>query len=174
MTLKEEMELERAFELAGKRAASIGIDVTGLSGKSRTSLLQLFSAIDECMADYEKAKQEVSRYKVSPTNLVRYGVPRSTINNNAVLAGIVNYYKEQQDNKYARVKRSQLQSMKQNLEMSGVYQENAIKLGLENQMLRQENEKLRRDLELAQAAFLNASMQGPVRYDFNNMLIQKP
>ena len=173
MTPKEDFELRKAVELALIRAASVGVDATGLTGKSLTALLQLFKAIDDCMDAYGRMKRDLSKYRVNPTNLEQFGIPRSTVNCNDVFRRLVRHYGEAQEEALITVKRSSYESLCSDLEQMRVYEKSAVELGLENQDLKKENERLNRELELTREAYTNAVTGRDVRYDFNNILKNK-
>lgn len=171
MTDKEK-DVELAVQYAIERAESIGVDTSSLKPKSELPLVILFRAIDKCLEDSKKAKAGLRKYKVNPTNLGRYGAPRSTINENPVFREIVRYYEETQDSEFVTVKRSEYETMARELEMLRIYRENSIHLGLENQKLREANEKLTKERDIAQNSYaiLVERQNAENSIDFNDLL----
>lgn len=151
----KERGAQRAAEYALQRAQSIGVDINEFivgdkeNAQKVTTLIKLFHAIDMCMGDAKKAKRELAHYKVNPTNLTRYGMPRSTVHDNPTYKAIVDHYAEMQNKEFILVKRSEYETTMRELEMLRIYSEIAVHLGLENQRLMEEKETLTRERDLA-------------------------
>lgn len=169
----KEREAQRAAEYALQRAQSIGVDISEFIRGDKentakvTSLIKLFHAIDACMEDGKKERRKMALYKVNPTNLVRYGMPRSTVNDNKTYVAIVDHYADIQNKEYIIVKRSVYETNMRELEMLRIYRENAVHLGLENQRLMEDNETLTKERDLALDSYtklVNNSM------DFDGLL----
>ena len=168
MTAKEDRERIEKIERCIRRAASIGIDTRNLKAKSLTAFCDLFEAIDKCMDEGEKYRKEAAKYRVNPSNLERYGIARSTINANPVFRKTVRYYEEAQDKKYIIVKRSELETLRDDNESLRLFNDNAVDIGLENQRLREKIEELERRNKQLTEAYIKA-VSSPV-LDFNSLL----
>jgi len=173
MTDKERVAL-RAVEYAIERAESIGVDTKSLKTKSLATLVALFNAIDKCKEEGDAARADLARYKINPSNVSRYGVSRTAINENEVFKAIVRHYGSKQDNDKVTVKRTAYENMKQELEMLRVYRDNAMHLGIENQHLLQELDKMTAERDRARQAYIDLYRQtgggAGAGMDFNGLL----
>ena len=141
MNIMEDCEIKREEDVALRRAAMLNVDASGLKGKSVPALVKLFKAIDALNADRETAIREMARYKINPSTLARYGMPRPTTNSNPVFRAIVDHFEEEQDNQEVTISQTKYEAMQYELEMLREQNKNLISLGLQVQYLQKEVEQ---------------------------------
>lgn len=177
MKLKDDIQRQQAIETALNRIASLGIDPTGLEGKSLTSAMKLLESIDRWRIDCTEKKRELDRCKINPTTLERYGFSRATINANPVLRAIVRHYEKRQEEEDAMVPKRVVDELQSELELLKAYKNKTIKLGIEKNELQTELENYKRLYNQALEAYASLQETGEINVDvmeqFNRILRER-
>lgn len=142
MKLEDDISRRIAAEQALRRAAALGVDATSLKGKSLTALIELFQAYDRYKEDRDRAVKEADALKFNTSVLSRYGISRSTIEHNPVLSEIAKVFQEKQDTEKVVLTKTQYDNIMAENETLRLFHDNAIDIGIENERLRAENDKM--------------------------------
>lgn len=142
MKLEDDISRRMAAEQALRRAAAMGVDATPLKGKSLTSLMELFQAYDRYRKDRDRAVKEADALKFSTSVLSRYGISRSTIEHNPILSEIAKAFQEEQDTEKIILTRTYYDNIMAENKTLRLFHDNAINIGIENERLRAENDKM--------------------------------
>ena len=142
MTMQDDIARRQAIGQALQKAASFGVDATGLKGKSLGSLIEFFHSYEKYQKDLELAEKRMDELKFSASTLARYGISRSTIEHNPVLTELVQVIQKKQDVSTVTLTKKEYDDIKGELARLQMFHENAIDLGIKNIQLQLKLDKV--------------------------------